>query len=151
LGICVGLEGGGFSWYFRLLQLRTYVPAFFVCIHSSHCISACAATANVNLGILYDPATLVPIILYAVLYVKALRLKKEQNVLASAVAAGANDSSLIQKKEQKATVTFFLFFVSVIALTAPVLYLSLTFVAVNRAIGSINVIFSVHSESYFGV
>lgn len=128
-----------------VLDCYSYVSTSYLCVHSSRCSTECARAANVNLGIVVGPATIIPIILYALLYWKARRLRKKQSSMAP--SSGSSDGSLIderterRKQDWKANITFFLLFVAVFALTTPVVSLSLITSAIIRMNGPSSVLF----------
>ncbi len=123
-----------------VLDCYSYVSTSFLCVHSSRCSSSCAIAANVNLGIVFGPATIIPIVLYLALYCKARRIKKRQAAMlvsppSSSDGSTSNEGRAIRKREWKANITFFMLFFTVFVLTTPVVSLSLILAAVNRANG----------------
>lgn len=130
-----------------VLDCYSFISTSFLCVHSSRCSTECARTANVNLGIVFGPATIVPIILYALLYWRAKKLKKNHFLLAP--SSSPSNGSVVTKKseirEWKANITFFLLFISVFALTTPVVALNLIFAAIRRMNGPSPVLYVLSS------
>lgn len=125
-----------------VLNCYSYVATSYLCVHSSRCSTECARAANVNLGIVVGPVTIIPIVLYALLYWKAKRLKKNQMLLApSSVSSNGSFESEVRKRDWKANITFFLLFVAVFALTTPVVSMSLIFAAIIRMNGPSSVLY----------
>ncbi len=126
-----------------ILDCYSYVPTIFLCVHSIKCSTSCAIVGNVSVAIVYGPATIIPIVLYSALYCKARRINKRQATMLA--SSGGDDNSEIRKREWRANFTFFFLFLSVFALTTPVVTLSLTFAAVRRSIGPSPVIYTFQS------
>ena len=122
-----------------VLDCYSFVSTSYLCLHSSRCNADCAVAANINLGIVFGPATIIPIILYIALYVKARRLRKRRQSMTvpppSDDTNSSNSNKTISKREWKANITFFLLFVAVFALTTPVVSLNLIFAALIRRSG----------------
>ena len=130
-----------------ILDCYSYVSTSYLCVHSSRCSTECARAANVNLGIVVGPATIIPIILYALLYWKAMSFRKKQASMAP--SSSSSDGSLIKnerhRRDWKANITFFLLFVAVFALTTPVVSLSLIIAAIIRMNGPSPVLYVIAS------
>ena len=109
------------SWVFSLvigliqippiLDCYTYSETVWLCSAAfSRCGMYCQLQFTIFLVLVVIPAIIIPIILYTILFVKAMKIMK------------ATPSPAVKnrhKKECKATVTFFLLFLSVILTTIP--------------------------------
>ena len=108
------------SWVFAVLVSIGMMPGILdcyslrstgkVCAPSSRCNLNCSVYIR-SLATYVVPATIVPIILYGLLYYKGRKIQKE---LASNAAANAN-----HRREWKATITFSLLFFSLFVLILP--------------------------------
>ena len=108
------------SWVFAVLVSIGMMPGILdcyslrstgkVCAPSSRCNLNCSVFIR-SLATYVVPATIVPVILYGLLYYKGRKIQKE---LASNAAANAN-----HRKEWKATITFSLLFFSLFVLILP--------------------------------
>ena len=85
-------------------------PFFYLCINNKDCHERCSVL-NVYFLVFIVPATIIPVVLYAALFIKA---KKAKARITSITAA-----SDVSKREWKATVTFFLLFLSVFLVSFP--------------------------------
>jgi hypothetical protein len=130
-----------------VLDCYSYVATSYLCVHSSRCSTECARAANVNLGIVVGPATIIPVVLYALLYWKGKSLRKKH--AKTAPSSVSSDGSLISEKSRKhdwrANITFFLLFVAVFALTTPVVSTSLILAAIIRMTGPSPVLYVLSS------
>ncbi len=105
------------SWMFGIMQAiillpgildcYTFLPFFLVCGLAPKCSNQCSSFYRMIIGITGIPVTLTPVILYIVLYLKARRMKIQNELVEK------------RKKEWKATITFFLMFITVFALLLP--------------------------------
>lgn len=123
------------------LDCYAYVSTSYLCVQSARCGPSCIAAANANLGFVFGPATVTPIILFGILYWKARRIQKKM----VAVTGGGDSGGDVRKREWKATITFFLLFVAVFALTTPVIFTNILLATISRKIGPSPVIFVVRS------
>ena len=114
-----------------VLDCFSYVPTSYQCVHSSRCSPACVAAANANLAFVFGPATIIPIVLYAALYCKALQFRKIELRMAK-TNSGSREKR--EKMEWKATITFFMLFVSLFTFTTPVVFLNILFSSISRDI-----------------
>ena len=125
--IAVGLSA--FAWLFctalcilmlpGILDCYTYATSFNVCISSSTCNTGCSIFGFITFSSVGLPSSVLPTILFSALYCKARRVSK---TLAPPVQAAGGDSEADKayaKRERRATVTFFLLFVSVFGITVP--------------------------------
>lgn len=93
-----------------ILDCFAFLPTSHVCIHFGRCSPTCLIISQLCIGLIYGPATIIPIIFYSVIYRKALKIKK----------AGRELTGIkVDKREWKATITFFMLFIAVFALTTP--------------------------------
>lgn len=118
-----------------VLNCYSFVATSYLCVHSSRCSAECAVAANVNLGIVLGPATIIPVVLYTALYVKARMVRKRRQSMVVAPDTNSLNTNKIFKREWKANFTFFLLFTAVFALTTPVVSLNLIFAALIRNSG----------------
>lgn len=127
-----------------ILDCYAYVPTSYLCVQWTRCGPACVAAGNANLGVVFGPATVIPIILFGALYWKARQFKKRLSNMAG--GSIPNDSgSDVRNREWKATITFFLLFVAVFALTTPVVFSSILLSTISRHIGPSPVVFVIRS------
>ena len=111
----------GFASIPQLLDCYIFSSFFWLCTFSSECNRACSYYSNVFYSLVTIPAICVPIVLYIALYVKARMFKKHMARLSEGAEHG--------KKDWKATITFFILFISIFALTLPSITLN---VIINR-------------------
>lgn len=95
-----------------ILDCYTFVSKFWFCYFSGACNSRCITYSSVLFIAFGVPVTVVPVILYALLFIKA---KKAKKAILSETAAFHDK----YKKDRKATITFFLLFVTTFALVLP--------------------------------
>ncbi len=81
-----------------------------ICLFSGSCSTKCSILSGFIYGVYATPAAIIPIFLYAILFIKAWKIRKE-------IALPGNSEKL--KADRRATVTFFLLFTTVFALAAP--------------------------------
>lgn len=81
----------------------------------------------ISLGVIQGPASILPVILYAILYCKARKMRMNPAM----AAAGASDAV----PKWKATITFFLLFVTVFLAVGGVTVVTQAVAAVIRATG----------------
>ena len=113
------------SWVLSLIISITLLPGLldcysfrqngWLCSFDAGCNSSCFIVASTLFGIILLPITIFPIFFYARLYCKARQMKKSM---------ATNDWT--DKHEWKATITFFLLFVTVFAMTLPSIAISIT-------------------------
>ena len=99
------------------LDCYAFAPSANLCVFSSSCSKQCVIYLSSGHIIFTAPGTITPIILFAVLYVKAKKIRK---ALSADKSAGAQ-----QPDDWKATITFFLMFITVFVFTLPNLVLLL--------------------------
>ncbi len=96
------------------LDCYRFTPISWLCSSYGDCNKACGTYTNLLYGGIAAPATIIPIVLYIILYAKARRLKK-----ASLSSSTESVVAIYHVQEWKATLTFFLLFITVFALTFP--------------------------------
>lgn len=141
------LRAIGLPWIFDCYAFT--LPAY-QCVHFSGCSPACGVVANVSVGIIMGPATVVPIILYGILYWKAWKLKQDYATKAAEGIGGPGSRNVVPKvsnREWRATITFFLLFVSVFALTTPLIIITLVAESISRMLGPSPALYVVASFS----
>ena len=111
----VGMLPGLFDCY-------TFRSTLMVCTTSSQCSYSCFIYIRIYSGITI-PATILPIILYGFLYYKARKIQKE--LASNGAANNAN-----YRKEWKATITFSLLFLTVVAVVLPNILTNLIIIAI---------------------
>ena len=104
-----------------LLDCYIFQTTGMVCATSSQCNSSCSIYVRIY-SVIAVPATILPITLYGFLYYKARKIQKE---LASNAAANAT-----HRKEWKATITFSLLFLTLIAVVLPLILINLIIIAI---------------------
>lgn len=87
-----------------LLDCYEFNKFFWICVYTTECNSNCSLHGNIIFGTVTLPATTIPVILYIALYMKARSIKKNIPGL---------------KNDWKATVTFFMMFISVFLVITP--------------------------------
>ena len=107
-----------FSWGFsvvisivpipQILDCYTFSYTFWICSFSPQCSEVCSHFGSIFYSLVTLPVTVIPIALYIILYIKARKAKK--------VLATASDGV---KQDWKATITFFLLFLSIFLVTLP--------------------------------
>ena len=105
-----------------LLDCYIFRPTVKVCSGSSLCSYSCFIYIRIYTAITI-PATILPVILYGFLYYKARKIQKE--LASNAAAANAN-----HRKEWKATITYSLLFLTLIAVVLPTIVTSLIIAAI---------------------
>ena len=81
------------------------------CSFTSRCGRGCSIFSSMNYTLVAIPATVLPMVLYTMLYIKAKKLKK--------ATATVSDSKEGNQQDWKATITFFILFISLFAATFP--------------------------------
>ena len=102
-----------------ILDCYTFNNSINVCIASSTCSRGCSIFSIVAFNVVGLPSAVIPTILFGTLYCKARRLRKEMASLAPSQAIISGEDKALAKREMRATVTFFLLFVSLFAVTIP--------------------------------
>ncbi len=95
-----------------ILDCYTFLSTSWLCSVSASCSSKCSVYLGLLLVTVTGPTIITPLILYVILFIKAKKLKKAM----TAMKAQNRDQS---KFDWKATITFFLLFITVFALTLP--------------------------------
>ena len=103
------------------LDCYTFVEPLNACVVSASCSQHCMIFLNMHLAILGLLPMLVPSILYCALYCKARALRRETVVPTNPGSGPTNDAALKEnrKRELRATVTFFLLFITILPAVAP--------------------------------
>ena len=96
-----------------LLDCYSYSALHNQCAFDGSCNQACLLYARLFVGLVFAPTTVVSVVLYTVLYCKAKKAKKTNNVV---VPTGCEDQ---KKRDWKAAITFFLLFLAAFILTTP--------------------------------
>ncbi len=91
----------------KLFDCYTYLPSTYQCTSSSRCSISCSIILNTLNAVVVLPSIIIPTILYGALFWKARNANR-------GAAPAANDSS-----ERKATITFFLMFMTLFATIIP--------------------------------
>lgn len=123
-----------------IIYVLTFVPYLWLCISDRDCNNSCSVLLAIDRAGIVVPAVTIPVVLYALLYIKAKRIKRE----VSEVMAMSSSS----RKSWKATVTFFVLFFSVFIMIVPTLIvLAITNIVYGErdlppAINALNVTFS---------
>ena len=81
----------------------------------SLCNQSCLVYARVYIIVIFIPTTILPVVLYTLLYLKVKKIKKAGP--ATVTSAGGENQPV--KRDWKAAITFFLLFLTVFLLTAP--------------------------------
>ena len=112
-----------FSWLIVFILSVIGIPGIFdcytlnsnlnYCTRSSTCSRTCFIIGNTSFATLGVPSTVVPLFLFGALYCKGRRIRKE---MAAPDGGGCDEAG---KKEWRATITFFLLFITLFALTIP--------------------------------
>lgn len=89
-----------------VLDCYTFIPTSWGCSASSGCHKSCSILFAVVFVSFIAPSTIIPAILYIVLFIKVKKIKKL-------------DAAERPKHDWKATITFFLMFITTFALTLP--------------------------------
>ena len=101
-----------------ILDCFTFVSSFNVCIASGTCSGSCSIFIIILFNSIGWPSAVVPTVLFTALYCKGRRLSKSTATLAPSAAISGEDKA-VAKRERRATITFFLLFVSIFAVTVP--------------------------------
>lgn len=148
-----------FTWVFAIVVRGIGFPGIldcyvfrlsaYSCIHSSGCSTACATVARISIGLIFGPATAIPVILYAMLYFKARQLMKKLAAFALTASVGGtrvppND---LYRKELKPTITFFLLLVSAFVLTTPTIVVAVIATTLARTMGPLPILYVISAVS----
>ena len=122
------------SWMLSFINLIPYMLDCFsfrktswTCGINTDCNENCSFYARARFIVIVAPSSIVPVILYILLYIKALRVSKS--------TAATVEIKEHHKHEWKATVTFFILFTSVFVVTFPsitILFIVSIFYRVNE-------------------
>lgn len=99
-----------------VLDCYTFEPLHWLCVVAGECSYNCFVYIDVSFVLFLTPVTIVPIFLYVALHIKAKRIMKT-------IPCPAAEN---HKREWKATVTFFLLFMTVFALNFPAVLIQVT-------------------------
>ena len=99
-----------------ILDCYTFSPNSWSCHYSAACNQHCAYFSYAFNATVVAPATIMPIALYLALYCKARSIRKKMREMTGGIAQTGSD--------WKATITFFLLFITVFALTVPTISFS---------------------------
>ena len=95
----------------QILDCLAYTQRLGTCLSNFNCSRNCTLLLNIIIPSGTVPATVIPIILYIILYMKARKIRKADRTLST--IAGNHES------DWRATITFFLLFLSVFIVTLP--------------------------------
>ena len=104
-----------------ILDCYTFISNLNYCSRSTTCSRTCFIIGNVSFAILAVPSTVVPLFLFGALYCKGRRIRKEMAI--SPDGGGCDEAG---KREWRATITFFLLFITLFALTIPTTTIQIT-------------------------
>ena len=99
-----------------ILDCYAFIPDTWLCLLNGACNKICFIAVSILLITTTAPMTVIPIFLYALLFIKARKAKK---------AMAKTSVSTEQLHDWKATITFFLMFLTVFVLILPNLVVSL--------------------------
>ena len=94
-----------------ILDCYHFIPITWNCIFGLTCHKNCSIYSNTFFGVVVVPLTIVPVFLYIKLYWRGRKIRK-------AMVAEGSATDILQR-EWKATITFFLLFLSVFLVTLP--------------------------------
>ena len=100
-----------------VLDCYTFVPTSWSCSINGGCNYNCSIFLGLFFITVTLPITILPLFLYTILFIKAKKIKKE---IIATIPEGT-DTTNQPKQDWKATITFFLLFMSIFALTVPTL------------------------------
>ena len=92
-----------------ILDCYTFHSRSYLCSHFSECGRDCSLFSSTNYTLIALPATVLPTVLYAILFIKAWKIKKSMPSIPKEES----------EREWKATITFAILFVSLFAATLP--------------------------------
>ena len=98
-----------------LLDCYAFLPTQGLCALYS-CTNSCTVFRGVYFTLVLIPTTLIPVVLYAVLYWKVKKVKRTDNAVAPVGGSAARDKAQ-KKKDWKAAITFCLLFLNSLLLT----------------------------------
>ena len=98
-----------------LLDCYSFSVDRFQCIYLTLCNQPCLVYARVYVIVIFIPTTLLPVVLYTLLYLKVKKIKKDSP--ASVAPVGEENQPV--KRNWKSVITFFLLFLTAFVLTAP--------------------------------
>jgi len=105
-----------------ILDCYGYFAPGNICTVLSSCSSQCSVTILVFFTIIFGPSTILPAILYGMLYWKARKIRKSDKELAAASGIGRKN---IPPTEWKTTITFLLFYIAVFSLNTPTIFVGI--------------------------
>ena len=104
-----------------ILDCYTFEPFVWVCSVSGECSYYCFIYTSVLFTLFLTPVTILPVFFYIALYIKA---KKVMKILPR------TDAAENFRREWKATVTFFLLFITVFGLHFPAILIQITITSI---------------------
>ena len=121
-----------------LLDCYTFLSTSWICNLSSSCNRKCVAFINIYFGLIIAPLTILPLILYIILYCKAKKIKN------SSIAVSSNPSEgEAKRRRNQVTITFFLLFITLFVVIVPSVGISVIARSFIQSIGSTSTL--VHS------
>ena len=103
-----------------LIDCYSFWPTQGLCLFRDSCSMSCSVLGPVFFCIVLIPTTIIPVVLYALLYWKVKKIKRTDNVVAPVGMEGrsaAKGKTSQKKKDWKTATTFFLLFLSSLLLT----------------------------------
>ena len=95
-----------------IMDCYTFSITSWLCRIASTCSSQCAIARHLNGFLVFLPMRIIPLIMYCILYYKGRKARKAMQRIAASVA-------LKENKNRRASITFFLMFLSVFLVSAP--------------------------------
>ena len=132
------------AWVFSVLSQLPLLPGLFdcfeytstLCAASSACGQLCGLYNWLFFSLVFIPTTLIPVVLYALLYWKVRKIKRDD------IAVGGQSSGNSRKKRDwKTAITFFLLFLASFVLTTVTFSFILIFASLLRTIGPSPVVY----------
>jgi len=97
-----------------ILDCYGFADGANVCGFLQSCDAACIIHNGVYLAVVTLPSIIVPLVMFTVLYCKARSLHKSE-------VTAQGDGSELHSRERRATITFFLLFITLFAVTVPMI------------------------------
>ena len=117
-----------------LLDCFSYVQAQGLCVFNSYCSESCRSYGLIYFNIVFIPTTLIPVVLYVLLYWKVKKIQHADASLGTQSVGG-------RRRDSKAAITFFLLFLSTFLLTSLFIGLMIILVHILRSSGPSPVIY----------
>ena len=114
-----------------LLNCYGFLADQLQCAYIPRCSQPCGVYARCQILLIFVPTTIVPVVLYILLYWKVKKIKQVR-----VVPVGAGENNQAAKQDWKAAITFFLLFLTAFILTSPPTVLLIILAAVNSTVPS---------------